>query len=274
MLLNSEKERSSKIFKCENPDCGNEHDGSYGSGRFCCEKCMRHFIAKTSYHTKINHGTFVSNLSSYHKPSAPFGTWKCSVCGKIFKTRRLLKSHRKAIHDIKRGYSWNRGHTKYDDERLRKVSDLMKTKFASGEIKPSFLGKHHSLETKHKLSLSGGKRPHSGWGKQGRYLGVWCDSSWELAWVIFNHEHNIKFRRFQGFFEYEFNGKNHKYYPDFQLEDGTIVEIKGYTSEQWKYKMKSVPPELNFVVLYKKEIKPYLDYAINKYGKDFTRLYD
>ena len=29
---------------CEN--CGSEHDGNYGSGRFCCEKCARCFSTK------------------------------------------------------------------------------------------------------------------------------------------------------------------------------------------------------------------------------------
>ena len=29
---------------CEN--CGSEHNGSYGSGRFCCEKCARGFSTK------------------------------------------------------------------------------------------------------------------------------------------------------------------------------------------------------------------------------------
>jgi hypothetical protein len=31
-------------MKCEN--CGNEHDGSYGSGRFCSKKCRGIFSAK------------------------------------------------------------------------------------------------------------------------------------------------------------------------------------------------------------------------------------
>ena len=31
-------------MKCEN--CNKEHDGSYGSGRFCCEKCARGFSTK------------------------------------------------------------------------------------------------------------------------------------------------------------------------------------------------------------------------------------
>jgi len=31
-------------MKCEN--CGNEHDGFYGSGRFCSSKCARGFSTK------------------------------------------------------------------------------------------------------------------------------------------------------------------------------------------------------------------------------------
>jgi len=61
----------------------------------------------------------------------------------------------------------------------------------------------------------GGRRHGSGRGKQGWYKGYWCDSSWELAWVIYSLDHNIKFVRYNGYFEYEFNGKIHKYYPDF-----------------------------------------------------------
>ena len=29
---------------CEN--CGSEHNGSYGSGRFCCEKCAKSFSTR------------------------------------------------------------------------------------------------------------------------------------------------------------------------------------------------------------------------------------
>ena len=32
------------IMICEN--CGKEHDGAYGSGRFCCSKCARSFSTK------------------------------------------------------------------------------------------------------------------------------------------------------------------------------------------------------------------------------------
>ena len=31
---------------CENEKCKEEHDGSYGAGRFCCSKCARSFSTK------------------------------------------------------------------------------------------------------------------------------------------------------------------------------------------------------------------------------------
>lgn len=62
----------------------------------------------------------------------------------------------------------------------------------------------------------------SGYGKHGWYKEYWCDSSWELAYVIYNLDHNIKFKRnYQGF-TYIFNNKLHKFYPDFILEDRNI----------------------------------------------------
>lgn len=33
--------KKSNIYICEY--CGNEHDGSYGSGRFCCASCSRRY---------------------------------------------------------------------------------------------------------------------------------------------------------------------------------------------------------------------------------------
>ena len=32
-------------MKCEN--CGKEHDGSYGSGRFCSKLCAHSFVGKS-----------------------------------------------------------------------------------------------------------------------------------------------------------------------------------------------------------------------------------
>ena len=61
--------------------------------------------------------------------------------------------------------------------------------------------------------VGGGYRKGSGRGKKGRYKGYWCDSS-------------FKFERNSESFKYNFQGKDHKYYPDFKIDD-TFFEIKG-----------------------------------------------
>jgi hypothetical protein len=137
-------------------------------------------------------------------------------------------------------------------------------------------GFKHTEKTCQKLSntlkgKTGGIRKGGGRGKNGWYNGYWCDSSWELAWVIYQLEHNILFNRNKDGFEYIFEGKKHKYYPDFILEDGTFIEIKGYWTKQFIEKLKSFPHNLK--ILDKKDIQFYLNYVQKKYGNDFIKMY-
>ena len=39
-----EENNKQQIHICENPKCRKEHDGSYGSGRFCSEFCAHSFV--------------------------------------------------------------------------------------------------------------------------------------------------------------------------------------------------------------------------------------
>jgi len=167
---------------------------------------------------------------------------------------------------------WNKGITKDDDQRLKKASETLKEHYAQGLIKPSFLGRKHTEESKKKCGKGGGYKHGSGRGKQGWYKGYWCDSSWELAYVIYNLEHNIQFIRNKEGFEYEFENKKYKYYPDFILEDGTYVEIKGYLDKKNEIKIKSFDKKL--IIIDKKGIKQYIDYVVEKYGKDYIKLYN
>ncbi len=86
---------------CEN--CGKEHDGSYGSGRFCCKECARSFSTKNESHTLkeakcIDCGQYFmvgkraslnkcrcedchKKYKNYHKPSC---VKKCKICGKTY----------------------------------------------------------------------------------------------------------------------------------------------------------------------------------------------
>lgn len=119
--------------------------------------------------------------------------------------------------------------------------------------------------------ISGGIREGSSRGKCGWYKGFWCDSSYELAYVIYCLDNNISIERNKKFFNYEYKNKKHKYYPDFRV-NGELVEIKNYESELTKAKLKSV--DENITIYYKTTIKPFLEYAINTYGKKFIELYE
>jgi len=124
----------------------------------------------------------------------------------------------------------------------------------------------------YRKNSKGGKRQGSGRGKKGWYKGYFCDSSWELAWVIFNLEHNISFERNNEGFEYEFEGVEHKYYPDFKMEDGSYVEVKGYMTEQNKCKIQQFKGKLQ--IIFRDNIKFILDYVVGKYGNKFIDLYE
>lgn len=56
-------------------------------------------------------------------------------------------------HGKTKGYTaWNKGKTKENNESLKKAGETYKRRIKSGEITPSFLGKHHNEETRKKLS--------------------------------------------------------------------------------------------------------------------------
>jgi SanA protein len=68
-------------------------------------------------------------------------------------------------------------------------------------------------------------------------------------------------------------GKNHTYMPDW-IVDNKYIEIKGYCDEQWQAKLAQFPKDEILEVLTEQEIKPYIDYVIEKYGKDYINLYE
>lgn len=117
----------------------------------------------------------------------------------------------------------------------------------------------------------GGYIQGSGRGKHGRYKGFWCDSSWELAYLIYCLEHSIKIERNTERFTYIFNGKEFKYLPDF-IVDGTLIEIKGIWTDKEKAKISQCPKVIK--VIDKISITPYIEYATTKYGRDFISLYE
>ena len=122
-----------------------------------------------------------------------------------------------------------------------------------------------------KQNNCGGYRKGSGRGYEGWYKGIFCDSSWELAFLVYYLEHNLYIERCREKRKYIFENKEHIYIPDFITNEG-IIEIKGYTTEQSEAK-RLQNPDIKY--LYQKDIQYCLDYTINKYGKKYwEKLYE
>ena len=112
-----------------------------------------------------------------------------------------------------------------------------------------------------------------GRGIKGYYKGIWCDSSWELAWVLFALDHGIPFTRNTDIFPYIHENKAFAYKPDYKVFD-CWIEVKGLKSAKWQSKQDCFPYPDKLVVLYYKDLKFIFDYVRNKYGKDYVLLYD
>lgn len=169
------------------------------------------------------------------------------------------------ITDIEKSKEYKLNYKKYKCKVCGKEFTLKDKRDCSGHL-------YCSKECKHKYlsKRTGGYRKGSGRGKGGWYKGIYCDSSWELAFVIYHLDNNFYIERNKASRKYIFEGKEREYYPDFITNNG-LIEIKGFSTEQWKAKIEQNP---DIKVLYKKDIQPYLEYVISKYGKDFIYLYE
>jgi hypothetical protein len=132
----------------------------------------------------------------------------------------------------------------------------------------------YKIKNMPKPKTPGGYRQGSGRSKHGYYKGIYCGSTYELCWIIYSLDHNIKFKRFPSFLQKD----KIKYYPDFLLEDGkTIIETKGYEAVESVNKKTKLAESLGYtvIVLRKKDLAPMFEYVAKKYKtKKFYTLYD
>ena len=111
------------------------------------------------------------------------------------------------------------------------------------------------------------------------------DSAWEIALVIYAKDNNISLEKNPCCFEFEYENKKHRYYPDFKV-NGKLVEIKGdhffdgdkminpYDKESDLFEAKHQCGLNNGVEFWTfKEMKPILEYVYNKYTKNFIELF-
>jgi len=146
----------------------------------------------------------------------------------------------------------------------------------SSEKKKIYCGRECYLkdsEHKYRSQTSGGYRPGSGRSKSGYYKGIYCGSTYELCWVIYHLDHNIKFSRFEGSIE----NQNLKYYPDFLLDDGkTIVEIKGFEKQKSVDRKTKLAESFGYSVkvLRFDDLEFAFNYVKEKYTDNYHTLYD
>lgn len=209
---------------CEN--CESEHNGIYGTGRFCSAKCARGFSTKAK-RDEIN-----KKVSEKTRNTVFVQGTRVNISTKLCKKCNLVEV-----------------------KRTQKYCD---------ECRPIALSENISKKNKGK---TGGHREKSGRGICGNYEGFFFQSSWELAWIIFSLDHGKIFTRNNEKFSYVYGNKTYKYVPDFILDNGEYVEVKGYWTDKWQSKMDQFPYKL--IVIGKQEIVPFINYAKQKYGDKF-----
>ena len=178
---------------CEN--CGTEHEGKFGSGRFCSLKCSRAFSTKAKrkeINKKVSKKLLGKSLSNEHKSKikSNWNIWSNTEKGKKSRSEAVKKS--------------------FTPERRQKYSDMLKDKLKTDEFKKAISdGIHKSVEE--------GRWP--GW--KNRIKG---DASFAEKYFMERFdEKNVKYER-----EYKIN----RFFVDFAFQAKKIVlEIDGKQHE-------------------------------------------
>ena len=121
----------------------------------------------------------------------------------------------------------------------------------------------------------GGYRKGSGRAYGGYYKGIYCHSTYELVWVMYNIHNNIPFEKFVGFLGYSYQNEAKKYIPDF-IQDNTIIEIKGYYTDLVEIKKNAaINQGYNIKVLYKNDLKYCFDWFRETFpNKKLKEMFD
>ena len=190
--------------------CGQEHNGEYGSGRFCSKSCRMKYIASKVKNHKCNWPHHDAN-----------NNWKCRICNKIFRTRKEMTEHRNNIHGKVK--QWNKGLKNETSESLKKASETYKKHIKEGLIIPYQLGKPIPEEVKKKISYSM-KKAHEE--KRAYYIGKKEKLNGGMSYPEMWFE-NVIIDRFENKnFEYNFHVGS--YYLDFAwVECKKCIEIDG-----------------------------------------------
>jgi hypothetical protein len=227
--------------------------------KYCGKECKNeNSLKQHEIRCKSNPNRIFVNTSKW---KCPKHLHKCGTKGKIAVTDEIKNKYLapdEVNEFLKLNTNWHKGFT---------IHNYHSSGVANTEQKE--IERRHKISHTMKLNPnSGGLRKGSGKGKHGTYKGIYCDSSWELAFLVYYLEHNLFIERCKERRKYTFENKQHIYIPDFVTDEG-IVEIKGYSTKQWEAKIKQNP---DIKVLYFDDMQKYLDYTITKYGNKYWEV--
>lgn len=207
----------------------------------------------------------------------------CRYCGRECKNANSLRNHERLcklnpnyqINPMKNKIPWNKGRKGGENQYTKAKKEGRP--IPEYNRKPTFLGRHHTEETKRKISKSISLNNHGGRCKWYNYNGINLQGTWELAIAKKLDQFSIswiKTKEKRYILEYIDNNKKlHSYNPDFYLKDyNCFLEIKGYWWGKDKRKMELVMqqnPNVKIKII-EKDLFALLTSTKNK--EDFIKL--
>ena len=185
----------------------------------------------------------------------------CSYCHRQCKSLNSLKQHEtrcvknpgmnkhacgfKIAYDRGWDPSWNRGLTKETDSRVLNNSNKIKEYYNTHD--GTFLGKHHTEESKARISMTMIKKGYGGICKRKliEYKGTVLESTYEYVVAVSLDENNIKWvKTSRKDFKFPYSdpdGVTHYYTPDFYLPDYNM-----YLDPKNDYLISKVNPKFGY----------------------------
>lgn len=239
-----------------------------------CELCGRE-ISKSNYSKHIRRHDNHPETFEIPKYRVNHDGLDCQFCGKICKNNNSLRNHERLCKEnpnrqissfveynnevCKKG-AWNKGLTKETDARVMQQCITFNTRKG--------LGLYKKRKSKPNSTAYCSKY------KYGTYKGYYCDSSWELAFLLYHLDNKDEvIRNMESFTYINTDGIERQFFPDFKIND-TFYEIKGGYDTQALNKLNAFPKDKKLKWITIKEIQPYLQYARQNYGKNFIEIYD
>lgn len=243
------------IYKC---DCGKEftNSQSFNGHRSICpiylgdkwylrEKQLRELGKRSSEINKINY----LKIKEQKKLKWISEQHTCEKCGKVM-TEKFGSGR-----FCSRSCANSRIRT---DEIKQKISSSVKCTLNKLDFRPTKSWKNKSGNSNSKFYT-------------GYFNKIYCESSYELIFLIYCFDNNIKVERCPFKFSYTYDNKKHLYFPDFYLpEYDMIIELKGknqyYKKDVVKLKAESVKDH-SYLIIWDEDItNKYIPWILNRYG--------